>query len=134
MTTKAQSNVATTTDTSASVTSSNGALVAKISAVPKLTYNPLMLEHRGEPAPIVTPPNKRSAKTANLFFEYAQNQKRFKNKGVRGEHIAEFLESLDLIEWHRKADFYIWKIEPLTTNDFLRLFPNTGDAQMSEAK
>lgn len=115
-----------TRDTEGAVTSSNGALVARISAVPQLTYNPLMLEYKGESAPIVVSPHKRSAKTANLFFEYGQNQRRFKGKGVRGEHIAEFLESLDLIEWNRKADFYVWKIDPLTLVEFLRLFPNPG--------
>lgn len=87
----------------------------------EIESNPLFLLEQGEALVSDLPPHKKSAKTGNLYFEYAQNVAQLRGIVKSGRQIAIYLESKDFIVFDRAADRYMWKKAPLTKSEFLRM-------------
>ena len=81
--------------------------------------NPLFMLEIGRDPPSVLPRHRMSAAVGNLFFEYVSNVPRLRGIVRSGRQVAEYLESKNLITWHRDTDRYTWLGEPLTRAEFL---------------
>lgn len=87
----------------------------------EIASNPLFLLEQGEALTSDLPAHKKSAKSGNLYFEYAQNVAQLRGVVRSGRDIAIYLESKDLIVYDRATDRYMWKDEPMLKSSFLRM-------------
>lgn len=86
-----------------------------------ISENPLFKLSNGQPVESTLPEHRTSGANGNLFFEYVQNVASLRGKVRSGDQVAEFLESYDMIAVDWKDKRYVWKQEPITKSEFLKL-------------